>query len=100
MLGAALLALLGIAFAPTLASLVGPGFDADTRRLTIILLRLLFPMAGLMVVSAWCLGILNTHGRFFLPYAAPAVWNVAAIAVLVGAATWFVSPGLALHAQL
>src|SRR6185503_8598866 len=45
-------------------------------------------MTGLMVVSAWCLGILNTHRRFFLPYAAPALWNVAGIAAMVGAATW------------
>jgi putative peptidoglycan lipid II flippase len=47
-----------------------------------------------MVVSAWCLGVLTTHRRFLLPYAAPALWNVAAIAALVGAATWFVTPEL------
>src|SRR2546429_6131277 len=57
-------------------------------------MRLLFPMSGLMVVSAWCLGILNTHRRFFLPYAAPAVWNIAGIAGLVGAGTWLVAPTL------
>src|SRR3989454_3911605 len=45
-------------------------------------------MTGLMVVSAWCLGILNTHRRFFLPYAAPALWNIAGIAAMVGAAAW------------
>src|SRR5207247_8531713 len=49
---------------------------------------------GLMVVSAWCLGVLNTHRRFFLPYAAPAVWNVAGIAALVAAGTWLVAPSL------
>ena len=37
------------------------------------------------MLSAWCLGILNSHRRFFLSYAAPVVWNVAIIvAVLVG----------------
>src|SRR2546426_7587464 len=51
-------------------------------------------MTGLMVVSAWCLGILNTHRRFFLPYAAPALWNIAGIAAMVGAAAWLKGEGL------
>jgi putative peptidoglycan lipid II flippase len=38
--------------------------------------------------------VLNTHRRFFLAYAAPAVWNIAGIAGLVAAGTWLVSPGL------
>ncbi|MGH7645797.1 MAG: murein biosynthesis integral membrane protein MurJ, partial [Gemmatimonadales bacterium] len=92
--GAGVLAVAGIAFAPAITTAVAPGFDPDTRRLTVTLVRLLFPMSGLMVVSAWCLGILNTHRRFFLPYAAPALWNVAGIAALVGAGTWLVTPAL------
>src|SRR6185436_13927976 len=43
----------------------------------------LFPGAGLFVVSAWCLGILNSHRRFLLSYASPVMWNVAMIATLV-----------------
>jgi putative peptidoglycan lipid II flippase len=39
---------------------------------------------GLLVISAWCLGILNSHHRFFLSYAAPVAWNLAMIAALVG----------------
>ena len=27
------------------------------------------------MLSAWCLGILNSHRRFFLSYAAPVLWN-------------------------
>ncbi|MGH9261704.1 MAG: murein biosynthesis integral membrane protein MurJ, partial [Acidimicrobiales bacterium] len=94
------LAAAGIAFAPALTTVVAPGFDPDTRRLTVSLVRLLFPMSGLMVVSAWCLGILNSHRRFFLPYAAPALWNVAGIAALVGAGTWLVAPDLAPHERM
>src|SRR5207302_1636320 len=41
-----------------------------------------------------CLGVLNTHRRFFLPYAAPAVWNIAGIVALVAAGTWLVAPSL------
>lgn len=82
------LTVVGIAFAPAITALVAHGFDGPRRELTTVLVRILFPMTGLMVVSAWCLGILNTHRRFFLPYAAPALWNVAGIAAMVGAAAW------------
>ena len=37
---------------------------------------------GFLVISAWCLGILNSHRSFFLPYVAPVVWNGAQILVL------------------
>jgi len=37
---------------------------------------------GFLVISAWCLGILNSHRSFFLPYIAPVVWNGAQIVVL------------------
>src|SRR5438552_7970807 len=63
-------------------------------------MRLLCAMSGLMVRSAWCLGVLNTRRRFFLPYAAPALWNVTAIVALAGAGTWLVGPALPLDEQL
>jgi putative peptidoglycan lipid II flippase len=37
----------------------------------------------LLVLSAWCLGILNSHRRFFLSYAAPVIWNVVIIAAFL-----------------
>jgi putative peptidoglycan lipid II flippase len=36
----------------------------------------------LVFSAAWCLGILNSHHRFFLPYVAPVIWNAAMIATL------------------
>jgi putative peptidoglycan lipid II flippase len=45
--------------------------------------RILFPGIGLLVLSAWCLGVLNSHHRFLLAYSAPIVWNVAMIATLL-----------------
>ena len=93
------LAAIGIALAPAITTAVAAGFDEPTRRLTITLVRILFPMTGLMVVSGWCLGVLNSHGRFFLPYAAPALWNVAGIAALVAAGTWLVTPDMPLEAR-
>ena len=35
------------------------------------------------MLSAWCLGVLNSHHRFLLSYAAPVMWNAAMIATLV-----------------
>jgi putative peptidoglycan lipid II flippase len=82
------LVLLGILSTPLLIEVIAPGFHGATRDLTIQLVRILFPGAGLLVMSAWCLGILNSHRKFFLSYASQAFWNVAMIATLL----WF-GPG-------
>ena len=100
LLASGFLALLGIALAPAITTLIAKGFDEPRRALTITLVRILFPMTGLMVISAWCLGILNTHRRFFLPYAAPALWNVAGIVAMVAAGSWVVNRALPADAQL
>ena len=100
LLASGVLALLGIAFAPAITAIVAQGFDAPRRELATVLVRILFPMTGLMVVSAWCLGILNTHRWFFLPYAAPALWNVAGIIAMVAAGTWLAGRDLPLTDQL
>src|SRR5262249_22904309 len=62
---------------------VAPGFHGEKRALTIDLVRILFPGAGLLTMSAWCLGVLNSHRRFLLSYASAVVWNVAMIATLL-----------------
>lgn len=100
LLAAGLLAVVGVVFASQLTHLLAPGLAPHTRAVTVTLMRLLFPMSGLMVCSAWCLGVLNTHRRFFLPYAAPALWNVAGIAALVVSATWLIGPNLPVDQQL
>lgn len=79
----AVLVLVGVFATPALIAAIAPGFTGDKRRLTIDLVRILFPGAGLLVLSAWCLGVLNSHHRFLLSYAAPVVWNAAMIATLV-----------------
>ncbi len=83
------LVLAGVLGTPVLISLIAPGFAGAKRELTIQLVRILFPGAGLLVLSAWCLGVLNSHRRFLLSYTAPVVWNAAMIAtmVLYGGAT-------------
>jgi putative peptidoglycan lipid II flippase len=79
----AAITVLGVTFATPLVALLTPGFDAPTRALTTSLVRIMFPGVGLLVLSAWCLGVLNSHRRFFLAYASPALWNVAIIAAVV-----------------
>jgi putative peptidoglycan lipid II flippase len=84
---AAILALttsvLGVLFTPVVTDLLAAGFHGAKRELTIRLVRILFPGAGLLVLSAWCLGILNSHRKFFLSYTAPVLWNLAMIVTLV-----------------
>ena len=77
------LVLVGVFATPLLIAAIAPGFTGDKRELTIQLVRILFPGAGLLVLSAWCLGVLNSHHRFLLSYAAPVMWNAAMIATLV-----------------
>jgi putative peptidoglycan lipid II flippase len=82
-LAVSLLVVVGVLGSPWLVDLVAPGFAGEKRELVVRLVRILFPGIGLLVLSAWCLGVLNTHRRFFLSYAAPVLWNGAIIAALV-----------------
>ena len=88
------LVLLCIRLAPAIVSVLAAGFRADAASgapvdrfaLTVRAVRIIFPMTGLLVLSAWALGVLNSHRRFLLPYLSPLVWNAAIVAALVMAA--------------
>ncbi len=80
-----ILVAVGVSVAPFAIDLIAPGFEGEKRLATIQMVRILFPGIGLLVMSAWCLGILNSHRRFFLSYAAPVVWS----GVMVAAMLWF-----------
>ena len=82
-LSTSVLVLLGVLTAPWLIDAIAPGFHGEKRQLTILLVRILFPGAGLLVGSAWCLGVLNSHRKFFLSYTAPVLWNIAMIAGMI-----------------
>jgi len=84
MLSTSILVLFGVLATPYLIDAIAPGFSGEKRELTVRIVRILFPGAGLFVFSAWCLGILNSHRRFFLSYTAPVIWNAAMIATLWG----------------
>jgi putative peptidoglycan lipid II flippase len=84
-LATSVIVLVGVLTTPFFVGLFAASFDPATRELTTQLVRIFFPGAGLLVLSAWCLGVLNSHRRFFLSYTAPVVWNLAIIATLI----WF-----------
>jgi putative peptidoglycan lipid II flippase len=77
------LSLAGVFATPWLIDAIAPGFHGEKRLLTIHLVQILFPGAALLVMSAWCLGILNSHRKFFLSYSAPVIWNVAIITAML-----------------
>jgi putative peptidoglycan lipid II flippase len=81
-LAVALLVLLGLLFTPFIVTLLASGFTGAKRELTIQLVRIFLPGIGVLVLSAWCLGVLNSHRRFLLSYSAPVLWNVAIIGAL------------------
>jgi putative peptidoglycan lipid II flippase len=89
----AVLVVVGVVLAQPLTVALTPGFTDDPEKLdlTVSLVRIMFPGIGLLVLSAWCLAILNSHRRFFLSYVAPVLWNVAQIVVVavvaIGGAT-------------
>jgi putative peptidoglycan lipid II flippase len=82
------LVVIGVVFAVPITRILTPGFVPGTERfdLTVTLVRIVTPGVGFLVLSAWCLGILNSHRRFFLSYVAPVVWNATIIGMLVTAA--------------
>lgn len=94
----ALVTLAGVALAEPIVALLAPGYVGDAERvaagtlsinrfeLAAQAVRIIFPMAGVLVLSAWALGILNSHRQFFVPYVAPVLWNVAIIGTLIGGA--------------
>ncbi len=79
------LVLLAIFLAEPLTWLVAPGFSGVRHELTVVLIRIMAGGIGLIVLAAWCLGVLNAHRRFFLSYVAPVLWNVAIIAAVAAA---------------
>ena len=107
---AAGLALLGALLAEPIVALLTPGWLNDAEavaagelpvnrfELAVKAVRIVFPMTGVLVLSAWALGVLNSHRRFFLPYFAPVLLNVAFIAGLFVGAAFFLDEPLGVEA--
>ena len=89
-------AALGVIFARPIVGLLAAGFlrdrelialgqaSVDRYELAVAAVRWIFPMTATLVLSAWALGVRNSHGKFFLSYFSPVFWNAA----IVGAVAW------------
>ncbi len=87
----AVLVVIGVTFSRPLIGVLAPGFHGEVRELTIRMVAIMFPGTGILVLSAWCLGVLNSHRKFFLSYVAPVLWNLAIIAILVGIGGYYLA---------
>jgi putative peptidoglycan lipid II flippase len=76
------LVLLGALFADEIVAVMAPGLRE--RALASFLTRLMMPFLLLVSLSALAMGMLNAQGRFAAPALAPALFNVASIAVGLG----------------
>ena len=81
----AVLVLLGISATPLFIDFIVPGFHDDAPPSGHPLVRILFPATGLLVMSAWCFGVLNSHRMFLLSYLAPVALSIAVIVVTIAA---------------
>lgn len=71
----------GVLAAPLLVHLYAWGFRVDPAKfeLTVLLTRIMFPYILCMGLVAVATGVLNVHGRFFVPAFSPFMWNLAMI---------------------
>ena len=78
---------LSVALIVTLARpitfVLAPGLTGDRFDLAVSLVRITALGTGFAVLSAWCLGVLNSHRRFFVSYAAPVLWNAVQVGALI-----------------
>lgn len=79
----AVVVFLGIVLARPLTRVILPYLADETFELTVRLVRIMWAGLGFIVLSAWCLGVLNTHRKFFLSYVAPVLWNAAQVVLAV-----------------
>ena len=80
---ASTLGIFGIVFSNIAVELLANGFSEENKQITNSLIVYIFPATALLVMSAWCLGILNSHRVFFLSYSAPLIWNFSIISALL-----------------
>ena len=77
------LTLIGIIMARPIARILTPGFTSEKLDLTVDLIKITTAGVAFLVLAAWCLGVLNSHRKFFLSYVAPVLWNAAQIVILL-----------------
>lgn len=94
------LAVVGIAGAPLIVRIIGPGFIDRPEQfdLTVTLTRLVFPYILLIGIVAVCMGVLNVFGHFASPALAPVMLNVGIIGAVWRLAPYLETPEISLAA--
>ncbi len=89
---------IGVIAAPVLVFIFAPGFQADGGRfdLAVGMLRFTFPYLFFISLVAFCSGVLNSYGRFWLPAFTPVLLNAVMIIFAAVIAPHFAAPGLVL----
>lgn len=76
-----LIVLSGIFFAPLMVKIIAPGFADHSYQydLTLILLKIMLPYVFFILITALCMGVLNSFGDFGVPAVAPLIFNLVVI---------------------
>ena len=95
-----LVVLTGLFFAPLVIKIIAPGFIIYSYKygLTIILFKIMLPYFWLVLIAAFCMGVLNSLGSFGVPALAPVVFNLVVIWFALMISKYFDTPiiGLAM----
>ncbi len=95
-----IIVLTGIFFAPFIIKIIAPGFVVHSYKygLTIILFKIMLPYLWLVLIAAFCMGVLNSLGNFGVPALAPVVFNLVVIWFALMISKYFDTPiiGLAM----
>jgi putative peptidoglycan lipid II flippase len=84
---------LGIIFSPQVVRIIAIGFsDPSQIDAAAAMTRIMFPFLFLVGVTAFCMGVLNSHRYFFAPAFAPFVLNVGIIAGILFLGGMFEEP--------
>ncbi|MCE5194879.1 MAG: murein biosynthesis integral membrane protein MurJ [Nitrospiraceae bacterium] len=77
--------IIGIVFAPSIVSLIAPGFlnSPEKFSLTVLLTRIMFPFLLFISLAALVMGALNSNRIFFIPALAPVMLNIVIIICVV-----------------
>lgn len=81
-LGAALLSVLGIIFAPLLTKFIAPGLQAEASSMALLLTRIMIPTLLFVTLTYITAGVLQVHGYFLLSAAISIPFNFLIIAAL------------------
>ncbi len=92
-----LICLIGIIFAPSIVTVIAPGFLSMPEKfsLTVLLTRAMFPFLLFISLAALIMGALNSRRVFFIPALAPAMLNVSIIVTVISLASKMEQPIIA-----